>query len=63
MSYYLCFSVGFYVGAALINLSTFKDADSISIFLGIIAALFFPITIVMLLLGGDHPNKRKDAHE
>ena len=45
---YLSFGLGFYVYAALTNPESFRNVPRVSIALGILGALLWPITIYLL---------------
>lgn len=50
MSYYLCVALGFYLGAAVINHKSFKYSSLKSIILGMLGALIFPITALIIVI-------------
>jgi hypothetical protein len=45
LTHYLCIAVGFYAGAAFVNVAAFQEATLESILYGIVGALFFPVLI------------------
>lgn len=49
---YLLISFGFYLGAAFVNIKSFKDADTISILRGLAGALVWPYFIGMIIFYG-----------
>lgn len=55
--WYLIFALGFYVGAAMSNPVSFKDADKMSILRGILGTLLWPIVIPYLLYIGKNKNE------
>jgi len=46
---YLSFGAGMYTYAAVTNRKSYKEASKFSVFMGIIGALFWPVTLYVLL--------------
>lgn len=50
MYYYLIFGLGLYIGAAITNSASYKDQNLASIIRGILGCIFWPVTLIILLM-------------